>query len=63
MKTYKSKMYRNENTITLALTVTGSTNYKGLYHNIEACAAGEKTTTDFIRNNKLKSTLRNTATP
>lgn len=33
--------------ITFSLVMTGSFNYKGLYHNIEACTAGEEITTDL----------------
>lgn len=42
-------MFRKSSKMTFALMMTGSYNYKGLYHNIEACTAGQKTTTDLIQ--------------
>lgn len=41
--------------MSFALKMTGSSNYKGLHHNIEACAAGEKPTTDLITNETFKN--------
>jgi len=45
---YISIVLLKSSKMTFAIMMTGSSNYKGLYHNIEACTAGEKSTTDSI---------------